>query len=515
MNVGHPDLPRSAGLAAATAAAVLFCSLPFWTGPWLGMIDYPNHLARYFLLAHYEELYAARAFYIVNWTPVANIGLDAAVQAVYAATGLPVERISQVLVAAFSVLMIPAVLCLNRALFGAWSYWPLTTAVFVFNYVLIYGFTNYVAGLTLALFLAAAWVVLRERSLTLVLPAFAIASTTLFFFHLYVFCIYGLFVLCIEAWSLWKRQRGWFGQLLARTVASCLQFLPALLVLLLLSPTSNNIGLHRIRWSTPRDKLLGLYSVFDIGIPAISIVTFLAFGAIMLGGLLSRRLVLSGPGTLAVAALSLVFLAMPFTLLGSGFADFRLPIAITVFAIAATRWRALPKRAALLLSTAIVALVVVRVAAMTSEWAEGNDRYAAVMRSMTAMEPGRKLLTVIAEEDLSTRFLRRPPIDHAAGFAVLVRQAFVPTIFAEPEKQPIAFTSAVAPLVQWRDAIAPLYDSSQDSISAKAVAPYDYVLLFARTPLRRPVPAYLEQIDDGTVPDLALFAVRPPAGGGS
>jgi hypothetical protein len=505
------DPPASPGaVAAATIAAMLVCSVPFWTGPWLGMIDYPNHLGRYFILAHHDELPTLQAFYEVRWGLVANTGSDAVIQAVHRATGLPPESISQVLVGLLSVLLIPAVLVLNRALFGAWSYWPLASALLVFNHVLLYGFVNYVGGLTLAIFLAAAWVALRGRPLAVLVPVFALGATALFLFHFSAFAAYGLFVLSHEAWSLWVRRRG-RPALLRRMAAASLQFLPALLVLALLSPTSNNIA-HRIRLA-PDAKLLGLYSVFDVGVPAVSIATFLVFGAAVLPGLMARRLVFSPAGAAAAAAMAVAFLAMPFELLGSGFADYRLPLAVAALAIAATRWRALPRRAALVLPAALVALVALRVAAMTLEWAHANRRYAEIMRVMSRMEPGRKLLSVIAEEDATERFLRHPPLDNAAGLAVIVRQAFVPTMFAEPEKQPIAFRPAVAPLAQYIPPVVRLYDPAQDALGAAATAPYDYVLVFARTPWRREAPAHLERIDDGTAADLSLFAVRRPADG--
>jgi hypothetical protein len=39
-------------LLLAIAVAMLACSIPFWTGPWIGMVDYPHHLARYFILTN-------------------------------------------------------------------------------------------------------------------------------------------------------------------------------------------------------------------------------------------------------------------------------------------------------------------------------------------------------------------------------------------------------------------------------------------------------------------------------
>ncbi|MBL6459584.1 hypothetical protein JMJ55_30220 [Belnapia sp. T6] len=494
------------------------------------MIDYPNHLARYFAVAHYGDLPALQEFYRVEWHPIANIGIDVVVQAIHNATSLPTERISQALVGTLSVLLIPAVLSLNRALFGVWSYWPLASALLVFNYVLLYGFTNYVGGLTLAIFLAAAWAALHGRSLAVLLLAFALSAAALFFFHLYAFAIYGLFWLCHAAWSLWMRQ-GTIKPLVIRHAVAALQFVPAVLVLVLFSPTSRNIGLDHIQPAMARDKLMGLHSVFDIGVPSVTLATFGVFGTAVLAGLASRRLVFSPLGAVVVSALTVAFLAMPFGLLGAAFADYRLPVAITAVAIAATRWRALPGRAAFVLSAAFTALVVVRVAVMTSEWAQSNRRYTAIMRLMSAMEPGRRLLTIIAAEDISTPFLRRPPIDHASALAVIARQSFVPTLFAEPEKQPISFTPAVASLAQILLPIAPLYgqpDSfatsagppgyrlaptawlyrSPDPLSLSSVAYYDYVLVFARTPLRRELPAHLERIGDATVADLTLLAVR-------
>jgi hypothetical protein len=157
-------------------------------------------------------------------------------------------------------------------------------------------------------------------------------------------------------------------------------------------------------------------------------------------------------------------------------------------------------------------LIAVRVVVMTLEWTHGNQRYVEIMRVMSRMEPGRKLLCVIAEEDITERFLRHPPLDNVAGLAVIVRQAFVPTMFAQPEKQPIAFQAVVASLVQYIPPIAHIYNSTEDPLSTVSTASYDYILVFARTPWRRKASAHLEQIDDGAVVDVSLFAVRHPAG---
>jgi hypothetical protein len=75
----------------------------------------------------------------------------------------------------------------------------------------------------------------------------------------------------------------------------------------------------------------------------------------------------------------------------------------------------------------------------------------------------------------------------------------------------IVFRPAVAPLAQYIPPVARLYDPEQDPLSPAVTAPYDYVLVFARTLWRREVPAHLARIDDGIAADLSLFAVRRPA----
>jgi hypothetical protein len=495
-------------LLIAALATMLASSVPFWTGPWLGMIDYPNHLARYFLLARFDELPALAQHYRIHWSVIPNIGGDALVVGLHAAGGWPTERISQVLVALFSVAIIPAVLLLNRALFGRWSWWPLASAVFVFNYVLLYGFVNYMAGVPLALALAAAWILLRDRPLALLLPAFGLGAILLFLFHLYALAIYGLLILSHELVVL-AAARGARLRVFARQAIAAVHVLPPILLMLAFSPTSGNLTGGRIRWATLGDKATALYSVLSIGVVEVTAVSFLVVGAVLALGLVFRRLVFAPSALVMLALLTATFLAMPFTLLGSGFADFRLPIVIALVLVAGTAWRGISTRSAALMAAALGGVVLLRVGVMTQEWTRSNERYAAIMRVMEAMEPGRKMIALIAREDATARFQRRPPLDHAASLALIARQAFVPSFFAEPEKQPVSFTPEVAALgvevpwaIRWQDA------ATREALPAR-LAPYDYLLLFARTPLGAEPPAGFRRVDDGTVPDVALFALRP------
>ncbi|MCU0945405.1 MAG: hypothetical protein MUF65_08555, partial [Rubritepida sp.] len=198
-----------------------------------------------------------------------------------------------------------------------------------------------------------------------------------------------------------------------------------------------------------------------------------------------------------------------FTLFGLGFADFRLPIVIAVVLVAGTTWRGLSPRAALLVAAAFAGITLLRVGVMTQEWERGNARYAAIMDVMGAMEPGRKMLAVMAREDATARFQRRPPLDHAASFAIITRQAFVPSFFAESEKQPVNFAPEVAALGVHPPWSFALRDEGGRRALAAAAAPYDYLLLFASAPPADATPRGARRMDDGSVPGVALFDLRP------
>ena len=42
-----------------------------------GLEDYPNHLARMYILSHYNESEALQRFYEVRWRPIPYLGMDA------------------------------------------------------------------------------------------------------------------------------------------------------------------------------------------------------------------------------------------------------------------------------------------------------------------------------------------------------------------------------------------------------------------------------------------------------
>ncbi|HZL59822.1 MAG TPA: hypothetical protein VFC38_08980 [Stellaceae bacterium] len=500
---------RANALALAALAAVLACCLPFLVVSLPAMIDYPNHLARLYVLTHYAQIPAFHEFYRPEWHAVPNIAMDAVIVPIVWLTGWSVETIDRIFTMLVVALTVPSTMLLSYAFHRRWSYWSLASILFAYNYVLLYGFTNYLAGIDLAAIFAACWILYGNRRPAVAALLFVPAALVLFFTHLYAFAVYGLMIGAWELRLLW-RAPSW--RLLGRQFVGFLQFIPALAVLALLSPTTGDFSWERIKASSLAMKAIAVYTVFDIGYRGLTLATFALVVAALLWGWRSGRLKLDAGGGAMLALLGLAFLVMPFTLFGCGFADYRMPIAMAPVLFAATSWRNVPRLARAALGFAFVALAILRIGTVTDDWQRGDRRYAEIRRALAPMAEGKRLLGYVAAEDATMDFARRPPIEHAPTLAVIDKHAFVPTLFAEPEKQPLVFQPAYVPLTINVDLVK-LYDhpgAAGGPLSDAVLANYDYVLIFAKMPLTLDLPPDLRRIDDGAARDLAIFAVTRP-----
>jgi hypothetical protein len=186
-----------------------------------------------------------------------------------------------------------------------------------------------------------------------------------------------------------------------------------------------------------------------------------------------------------------------------------MPYAIAATCFAATRVTAHRRLDAWVVGVVIAMLAVVRIGYVSLAWFEGDKRYHDLLRGMAVIPVGSKVEVLFAAEDIDRRFLRQPPIDNVSGLAVWSRHAFVSNFFAEPGKQPITFRPEFAALARHQTFVR-LYDPENDPLVSPRVDAFDVIMLFARTPLRREVPAHLHRLDDGSVAGLHIFQIRRP-----
>jgi len=463
--------------AALFAALLSLASLPLWRGEMLPLLDYPNHLARMYLLAHLAQEPRLQQFYEVVWRPVPNLAMDAVVPTL--SLLLPLALAGKLFVLATFFLITGGVAVLQRCLFGAWSVWSCLAFLLLYNRLLLWGFLGYLFGAGLALWAFAAWIALQRRGPATRVALGCLFAFLLYFAHLMALGVYGVVVLGYEAGLLLRHRPPITAALRALAVAG-IPFLPPLALIVLGSGAAEG----SVLFAQPGRKFDLLFSVFDDYNRPFDVACFLLF----LGGLslcLVRRWVRLAPAMAApLILLGLVYFAMPSQLFTAQGADRRLPLMLFLLLIAASFWSVpRPQLARSVLAGALL-LFLLRLAVVTLSWQASGRIYAALLSGLDAVPLGSRIAVAFPEGAVN---VEPTPLAHLPAIAIARRQAFVPTLFAYPTQQPVALrpdyrrlADRLPPDRLWAAFVtgtAPL-----DAPAKAALGDYDYVVFTDRLP---------------------------------
>ena len=125
------------------------------------LLDYPNHLARAVVLAAGTSDPILSRMYAAHWAVIPNLGTDLVLPPLLHL--LPVHLAGRIVVGISILLPVAGTIAYSRAVFGAYSPWPLASGLVAYNATLLLGFLNFVAAIGIALLLAAGWIAWRER----------------------------------------------------------------------------------------------------------------------------------------------------------------------------------------------------------------------------------------------------------------------------------------------------------------------------------------------------------------
>jgi hypothetical protein len=142
----------------------------------------------------------------------------------------------------------------------------------------------------------------------------------------------------------------------------------------------------------------------------------------------------------AIAApLVLVFLAyltMPTAAATSSGADHRVPLLLGLLFVAGSRWTAPNMATARGFAAAALVLFLVRLAVVAAEWRDSDRIYSEFLPALDSVPAGSRV-AVAAPPLLAVKWAATP-LHHFPLIAVLRRDVFVPTLFANPTQQPVA-----------------------------------------------------------------------------
>lgn len=473
----------------AALALVVVLAVPFVLVDVPPVLDYPNHLARLFVLAHPDDP-ALSQIYAPRWRILPNLGMDVLGAGLLQITSVHVG--GRLLLALSLLAPVIGVIAYHRAAFGRFSLWPLASGVIAFNGIFQLGFMNFLLSMGLALIGSALWLALRRHGWWAAVAG-ASSVSVIFFAHLFGVILFALLIGGEEIAHWWRRWRA--GLLTAREVLRSMALLAALgpaAVLFALSPLSEGpaeIG----EWH-------GAQKIWALLTPVMttSIVLTLVTGfAVFIVFVLLRREARWSPGALpGLAVLGIVFVLAPATIKNGTFVDVRLALMITLVLFAAMLPQ-IGRRTAMVVGLLFAALIAVRGGYIASTWIAHRADLADVRAALAPVQPLAKVLVVRGHpgNDTATPMPARalPGIyrldGHLGALLAIERKAFWPNMFADPAQQPLEVRQpyrAIAqspgepidlPLLQTDDAAAPGYIRNWRSS-------FDYVLLIdAPTPL--------------------------------
>jgi hypothetical protein len=420
------------------------------------VLDYPNHLARFWLLSGGDKIAPISHMYQVDWQQAStNIGVDAI--AALLGNVIPYTITGKIILAASVVGPPAAAAWLNRVIFDRWHWWQLSFVVLCWTTSALLGFMSYQISLAFALGLA---------SLDNSLPAGALAKGlarvilgfVILIVHPFGLLFYGMLLTSFaigESWSgIFERDR--LFVIVRRLVSPMLVVLAPALALLLLSPSPPGSYVQ----NAPFLSLSGVFRPYHLAltlaspfltyknwidavfvtpllvIPVFSIITGRArthTGMIMVG--------------VIVAALALV---VPPRVGDEANVDLRLPLMAALLLFTGALPDPIPARSGrVVLAMLVFALGVARTIWIGVVWQFRQQDVQSIEDALSHVPAGSSLFTVVSEpEDIRTEPIGRYPtgmlggrynltLFHVTALVVPQRNAFIGTLFATRGQQPV------------------------------------------------------------------------------
>lgn len=492
------------GLCLALAVPLFMVDVP-------PLLDYPNHLARAFVLASLPHDPSIARFYAANWSVIPNLAFDLVAPPLMAV--LPVHVVGRLLVATSVLLPVLGSVAYNMAQTARWPHdaaslnpralptrkppdagcghpahtsadgrwWSLGSGLVAYNGCLLYGFLNFQVSLGVALLLGAGWVRWRERRPSRAIAMAMAGALALFACHLMGLVFFLLLIGGDDLFYLSKTAVPGLWNAALRRGAALLLVLAAPALLYAVSSLGSLGG--DAQFMPIGDKLMQLTTVFVNYAGPLDLATTLLLIALPVIALLLGRGRAVGSAGVVMALLLATFFATPYAWKGTYFLDTRFAIMLgfMVFAgFAPARW---PTGLRRLVGTALALLFATRMAVLTVAWAARASDIADLRSVLAVVQPGQALYVAEAGVDEAPAYWAGNPgwrllssgmrtDEHLAALALIERRAYWPFEFDMPSQQPIR---TLEPYRTLANRVGHLPNRAE--AAAADVCGFDYVLL--------------------------------------
>jgi hypothetical protein len=416
----HPQsLPRYylAALIALTLAPFLAVKLP-------GLGDTLNHLARMHILATIDRSLDLQRFYVVHWSPVPYLAMDAVVPVL--ARVMPLDWATKIFVSACVLMPFLGASALHYTVHRRFGLMPAAALLFGANTLLQLGFLNYLFMAGLACMAVALWIASTAWPRLPRTGLFMVLATLLYLGHAFAFLGYCCAVAGIEIAAAARVRFTPLRTIATNWLLAAAPAVPALCLAATLDTAPGTSGQLYAHYGDIGEKVLALLSplLFTVG-PVQSRV---AGACLIIACILVPRLRLCPTLWPAALATGLAAAAMPEIVFSTWLMDFRLPLFTTILLTGGATLRLAPvARNAL---AAILAVALLIKSADVWRTLRATDAQIGEMRHLlTGLPRGARLLVANESGPPTGPGLTGSTIWTMPLLAVIDRDAFVPTLF--------------------------------------------------------------------------------------
>jgi hypothetical protein len=489
------DRPVAMMVFALLAVASL---LPVLLTPIPAMVDYPNHLARMYILSR-NGTPDANPYYEVAWALYPNLAMDLLIPQI--ARLISVENATRLFLLLSQVLIVGGALALERVVKGKVHLAGFAALMLLYCLPFTWGFVNFEFGLGVALCGIAVYLMFAERVWPLRLALHALFVATLFTAHFFALGVYGATLGFYELWRAHDRKVS-YREVILRLV---LLAIPAVALFGIMQITAGSIGGEGTTWSF-EFKPIWLFRIMNGYNLSVSAASALALMAALFVAARRGFLKLAPAGMWLAIGFALLYLAIPSSLLGTSFADLRV-IPAAALILPAFCSLSLPDRRWTIAALAVVsAITLANLAVVYAVWLPYRADYASIIASFHKIDRGSKVLIGGGGEGEDPPFndLTQYPMFYAPTLAVHYANAFVPNLFTAVGKQPVQPRAAVGRLAISYGGPMPM--NVLTALAAGRTSPdippfirtwtrdYDYLYVIGQ-PRVNPLPDRLEELD--------------------
>jgi hypothetical protein len=422
--------------------------VPIWTVTYPGMMDYPNHLTRCYILAHYHDNPVWQQRFVVVHDPIPNLAIDLIV--------VPLLRLLPLMVCGKLFLSLAAALyaagcsAVGRAISGKPNWLALVCAFTFYNSALLFGYVNYIFGVGVFLCAFAYWLRVRNAMTPLRFFLCCLLSIAAFLAHLSSIVILG--VACVTIALLdFVRDRRIPGLLVKIAWLAC----PVLLMAGWIGKSALHIANAPkssqpsgiIKWGTLGNKMAALlwpvrsYNIaLDLGVIVLLLVCALA---------MRKGCKVHNTAVIGILLFGL-FLITPGLVYTTSAADVRyvVPAYLLLFLSIEPRWG---RRQKIAVAVALAAMAL-HVGNIMANWHTISQRSEQVLAMGRVLPAGARVYVFQPHFDLSAKEDR--DFFHLIQFWTISRGADVSMLFTIPGQQPLLRRQPVCDNKEWTTCIA-------------------------------------------------------------